>query len=462
VDKRLKKITTYLSNNAKLIALWFVIIVAALIAFPSVDFTVAGQKIDFDGIDFTELSDGRIPQEFQFAPTLDFYGGSEVIYTPTGDAQGSKIPTNTAISASEDLALRLNNINIRDYDIYLRETTAQSEIVVNLPYTAQELQSFNQFLGLTGDVDFATLAPQPELDEDATEEEQLLAQQPQFLPSSITSSDIQSVSQNFGSETSGSGLVITFTEEAFTNVLVNAWSDVNNDPNSRLILQVDGQAVAAQSVPANSAQTGTGVYFTTGLVNDTLATSLLRDIIISSNLSTGLQVLEVNQLDGYYDQYVNPLRITIALGIVLVGIAATFRNRAFGLVASINFWFVASVTIALLKLLNMPLSLAGLVGALAAALIWAYNSRGILPLLTVRQYGSEEVATAKVKLQSKRKNYRNFLIFVTTVLIVLEYSQIPSFHYFANYFFVTTFVGWLAYLFATPVTLNMLQTNSNG
>jgi hypothetical protein len=52
--------------NLSLAILFALIIFAALVASPKIDKTLLGKHVYFDGIDFTDLSNGKIVREFEF------------------------------------------------------------------------------------------------------------------------------------------------------------------------------------------------------------------------------------------------------------------------------------------------------------------------------------------------------------------------------------------------------------
>lgn len=443
--------------NFKLALVWAVIMIGALIAFPQVDFTIAGQRVRFDGVDFTDLaklSNKQIPREFQFASSLDFYGGTEYVYIPAKSG-GARVSRSTAVSLVKDLQARFKAIGLNDYELYLRDNNNTTEIVARLPYREAELFNFNSYLGLGGDFQFVIYSQAAE----ATTETEAF---PQTQVIDIKRSDIQSISLNFGSETSGNGFVVRFKEDSFPKALINMYSDINTSTDSVVIMQLDGQPVARQTVPVYSNDPGRNLYLTTGLVEDDLAARLLKDILVNNNLATAVEVKSSSAYQGRYDNYRQGIKWGIILAILLLAGQAIIINRAPGLVSALNFLFLVTTSVALFKILQLPLSLASLLGFGLALAIWVFSLGNFLPLLSYNRVSLPALSELNQQLAVRQRLLRNYLLVSTGFLVVVEIIGIPVIHVFALYFALTVLIAWLGYLFVFPVTLNLLRFTSNG
>lgn len=427
--------------NLSLGIIWAVTMLAILIAFPKIDFKVGENRVKFDGIDFTDLAragDKNIPREFQLRPTLDFYGGTEYVYVPAG-TEGSRVSRGTAVSLVKDLHQRFNNVGISDYNLYLRENQSSTEIVAQLPYREEELTNFHTFLALDGDFEFVVSVPQQEGEESAA---------PQTRTLDIKRQDIQSINLNYSSETSGNGLVIRFKNDNYTKALISMWSDVNTDVNARAILQVDGQPVAGQTIPIYSNDPGRNLYMTTGLVNDRLATKLLKDILVDRTIGTGVEVRSASELPGRYDRYLDGVRWGLFTTIItIIALIIAFKKAA-GVVAGINLLFITSVSVAIFKVMQLPIGLPSLLGFALALVLWIISLRRLLPL---------EKERMKLKTAASTRLIRNYLLLSTGFLIAIETLGIPSLRIFSMYFALTVFVMWVSYLYVLPVTINLLR-----
>ncbi|MFW5703162.1 MAG: hypothetical protein ACOCXP_04335 [Candidatus Dojkabacteria bacterium] len=397
----------------------------------------------------------QLSDELAFSNTLDFYGGSELVYTLASGSAGAEQ------RVAEQITRRLQVAGVNDFDLYLRENAIEGgqELVVLLPLDAEvvETQNFASYLALSDNVNIVKSTQEQPEEGGAAEPTQTPAGGVNYLSTSLETSDIVAVGNNFGAETNGHGLALRFSDESWANTLFEGWSDVSQtgDPSNpdRLFLRIDGQLVAGQTIPANSQELSQEVLMTTGLGDDRLTGRLLANIVSGSPLSASLQLTEVNNYPGSYDSQIANLRLSLLAGFLLIALGTVVINRTNGLVSVLNFSFVVVVSAALLKLLALPLGLGLLLGFLLALVLWILHTNWLLPILRIESNLIRPTESKKDQIISRRKNFRNFLLLSTSLLMILTLTRVPVVENFAYGFVVTSFVGYLAYTFVIRSSL---------
>jgi len=454
----MQKLRGYLKKiprNISLVLFVILIIILGLIAFPKIDFTYRGQHIVFHGLDLNLLSKGKIPLNFAFGPSLDFYGGSESIYTLTSDTN-IKYPKEELATDLAKVEHRLRSISFTDYDLFIRQSSSKQELVLRLPKKPEELTNFNQLLALNGNITF-----QQRTSTNPTDPKASIG----LTTVPLTKDDIASSMVVYGGETREQyGIAITFKNKSIPDLLSYAASDYNNTQLSGLFLTIDGQPYALQSVLYSSSDTSGVVYFSTTFGNDYLTANLLNQMIINPQDNLSLKIEgDPTSISGKYDQYITALKILSTLILVIwVGILV-IRNRIYGLVVALSLLFVIIGSVAILKVLMIiPITIIGILGFFTALSIWLFDVRNIIPIF---KFSKTELVYNNIllsKLKFNRNNYWRYVVILVPMLLIINNSQIPSIGLFTIFFVITSFVAWLSYLIAIPISLNLVKlTQSN-
>jgi hypothetical protein len=431
-----------LKLHLQLSLFWLVLFISAAIAFPAVQLQLGEVNAKFDGVDLTDLTSNNLQFEFKFNPSLDFYGGSEIVYS-IGNNQGIAFADRRLDNAATSLEQRLQRIGLQNYTVYARTSqSGDQEIVVRLPKSETELERVNQLLSLSGDPQFIKQF-YPEAEEGSKE-----APEPQTITTNFSKDDITGVSVVYGAETSGYGLAIDFKQEKLSELLGTALSDVNNDSQDQLLVSIGGQILAGQSSVLNSGSRSTRILFATGLGSDSLAAELMKDMFVNSQDNEQYNVSAIREVRGYYDQLIPALKVAV-LAILIAALAFLVRSyRARGVVFWLNLVFVVVGSVALFKLNTLGLSLVSILGVVCALLIWINESKFVL---------TAERSQWTEKLQQQRGSFWRIFMLTLGACLVLNYTRLPQLMDFCGYFSITLLVGLFSYYFSLPLTFNLLK-----
>jgi hypothetical protein len=446
MSKTLTKLARFIGKNFKLAIIWFWIAIAALIAMPMVNIT--GNQ--FDGIDLQDLSGGRINYDFKFTPSLDFYGGSEVVYS-LGNSSELAFSATRLERAAQRLSARLKNSGLQEFSVYGRKGAAGDELVVKLPISIDKLENFNLILTSAGPLTFIKqIASQEEPTVDPNNPDSIINPQPQVQTLPFDRGYITGVSVVYGADTYGYGIALDFAEDKASEVIVTSFSDINTDPSSQVLLNIGERTVAGQSVPVSSASRSGKMVMTTGLANDELGAYLIRDLILNPSLNDELSIVSMNSVEGRYDGLVEPLKVASVLGLLLSCLYLTARRKAAGVVLAINVLFMTLTLVAVLKLFNMPISLIAIIGSLLGLGINFIIIKSALSNINNQ-------AQLKSDLIAHTGKYLRFNIAVILTSIVLGITGIYGLNQLITSFGLASFVGYITLIICLPITISLVQ-----
>ncbi len=446
MSKSLAKLARFISKNFSLAVIWFWIAICVGISTPLV--SIGGSQ--FDGIDLRDLSGGRINYDFKFSPSLDFYGGSEVVYSLGNSAELAFSATRLE-RAAERLSARLKNSGIREFSVYGRKGQTGDELVVRLPLSIDKLENFNLILASAGAISFIKqVASQAEPTIDPNNPEQTIAPQPQVQTLQFDRGYISGVSVVYGADTYGYGIALDFNEDKASEVIVTAYSDINTDPSSQVLLNFGERTVAGQSVPVSSASRSAKMLMTTGLANDETGAYLIRDIILNPSLNDELSLVSMTAIEGRYDRIIDPLKLASVIGLILTGLYLLAKRRAAGLVLAINVIFMTLTLVTVLKVFNLPISLIAIVGSLL----------GLGINFIIIKSATSNIANIPQQLHDLKLNQGKYLRFNVVVIlasIVLGLAGIYGINQLITSFGLATFVGYITLVLCLPATISLVQ-----
>jgi hypothetical protein len=450
--KKIKRIFTKIKSYFSVIIFFLILALFSAIALPRIAFEIGDFAFSIDGLDFPEVTNNTIPLELEFSPSLDFYGGSEVVYQ-SYDLQSI---SNTSIETTGyKLKTLLANIGIQDTEIYLRENVENSnqEIVVKMPKTEEELLLFNELLSLGSEISFAN----QDFSQNTDTQDPTAAQQPQYLPTLIEKSDIESVELIYGADTYGYGLVINFKQDAFAKVYTSSITDQTPSQENQLLLLLSGQPIAGQVYPLSSSSRQAKMVFATGLGEDRLSALLLKEMVATDNLPQNLVATSVTKLPGRFDHVAEYIKLGFALTLFALGAILIFKLKRLGLSLMLNLTFVLVTTVALLKFavffnrfIEVNLSIAGIVGLFVAIVIWIFNSMKLIKTIQAKKDYENELSVSKNRIKA-------ILIFTTLMFIILNGLNISAINDFSTFFAFTMLISWISYYTCVPISLNFIE-----
>lgn len=449
----------------KLVAITLTIVGLMAVAFPKVSFDAFGREGSFDGIDVSDLTNNKVPYEFQFSPSLDFYGGSEVSYTVSEASKQIDQSYNKQLAAK--LSERLANLGLTNFDVYVRgrEETAEGdnkgktvyEIVAELPKTSEEVQNFNQLLSTGGEISFVKQRQTP-AEEGAEDAEP----QTTSIPTALSRGDVINASVIYTAETFGYGLAVDFNSEKLNELLFTAVSDVNSDAENQLILAVGGQAVAWQTVAMNSGSKSTRLVFGSQLGNDQLAANLIREMLVNPSITEPVTSNgAVKKIPGKFDALVPFLKVATIIILLLVSTLTIIKQKLLGLVSALNILFAVILTVAVAKIGMLPISIVSIFGAVLALTIWTYHTRSLLPAFFQKPSTKPNIYEWRDRLFAVRRDYLRFFILSGLICVLLSTVKIPALVDFGGNFLLASTSALVSFYLFTGNSLDLLKLNLN-
>ncbi len=449
---KIKQLFEQIKKYFSVIVFSLVLLLLSAIALPRIAFNVGDFAFSVDGLDFPEITNNTIPLELEFSPSLDFYGGSEVVYQ-SYDIQS--ISETSIETTGYKLKTLLANIGIQDTEMYVRESLDNNnqEIVVKMPKTEEELLLFNELLSLGSEISFAN----QDFSQSTNPEDPTSAQQPQYSPTLIEKSDIESAELIYGADTYGYGLVINFKQDAFVKVYSSSITDQNPSQENQLLLLLSGQPIAGQVYPLSSSSRQAKMVFATGLGEDRLSALLLKEMVATDNLPQNLIATSVNELPGRFDHIAGYIKAGFIITLIAVGLVLFIKLKKFGLALMLNLTFVLVTTVALLKFaaffgrfIEVNLSIAGIVGLLVAMIIWVFNSLNLIKRIKDKKDFEKVLSSSKNRIKA-------ILIFTTLILIILNGLNMSAVSNFSTFYAFTMLVSWISYYTSFPISLHLIE-----
>jgi len=468
--KQLSNLVTSARINGGLIGLIVGITFYVLIAFPS----VAG----FDGVDLSDLTNNRIPFDFKFNPSLDFYGGTELVYRISETDSSLQ----TVVNVFEK---RLSSLDFPNYEVYGRQNLeGDQSLVVRIPKRLEQLSIFNELLRFNGSVTFQKQVPATETANLQADPQANPQAQPQFADISVSAADIEAYEITYYS---GSyGFIVDFKNDKLTELLIQGYSDINPDSEARIILSIDNQPIAFQVSQISSNSSSVRTIFATTFLGDDLNSALLLKGILQGGAQGQNYTLETaNNIPGRYDQFL-PVFKYAGLGLLIVwAVAVLLRRRVFGLALILQLLFIGAFTISLAKfsiipttrlggitldIQQLPLTLNGIMAVLIVIALYLVEVRNMLPYFNFRSparfLNIDRVKEIKHFSNLQAKLWLRLLFIFTTVLLIVNTLSINWIDMFAQYFVISALAIWLTYQIVIPTSLNLFKlkvtTNTNG
>jgi hypothetical protein len=454
-QKKLSGIFKTIYKQVGLISYWILLILFVLIALPAITTNLSSPfaykpdySVIYDGLDIADITSGKIPLEFKFKPTLDFYPGSKQVFavSDTKGASDERVVNN--------IDQRLKNIGLSNYQLYGRRSgNSDLEVVLESNLTSADLTLLSQLMQSSGNLEFSKQIPVPKNTSDTN------SATPQYYPASFKLEDVEAIDLTYGSDIGGYGLNISFKDSVRDQLLVGAVSDVNPDQGSQLLLTINGQVVAAQRYALNSNQTRPTMVFATYFGNDQLATMYLRDMMIKPELNYSLRATNNFPINGTYERYIPFLKIILALAIILSLGLLIWKHKGYGLFSWLNLIFMFFGTLALTKLFILPISTAAVIGFIAALGLYVLATRELLSLNPFSRATELKIDHDYfTNLKQVRQSMLYFIIAASAVLIVINYFNFPALIEAGQYFIAGAAITYLSLLLSIPATTNLIES----
>ena len=322
----------------RLLAIIVLAVVAGAVALPDSVINLKPVKINFD-------------RQFDLKLGLDLQGGTHLVYEGDMKDVASEAQSDAISSARDVIERRVNAFGVSEP---LVQVSGSNRIIVELPGVKDINEAIN-LIGQTPFLEFREENPNPpEVTPDANGEISVDPNQI-FLPSQLNGKQLERAVLNFDQTTGAPIVALQFNDEG--RDLFAAMTGRNL--GKRIAILLDGEIISAPTVQS-AITDGQAIITNIGTVQDA------KELV--TRLNSGalpVPIKLISQQNVGATLGLDSLHKSVQAGLIGFAIVALFMiiyYRLPGLVAVVALVIYTLISIALFKLLNITLTLAGIAG----------------------------------------------------------------------------------------------------